>query len=68
MKNIFAKFYFLCYHKFIHGRMSEWSNVLVSKTGIPQGIMGSNPIPSANSKKSLKALQIKTFSVFYKPD
>lgn len=27
--------------------MSEWSNVLVSKTGIPKGIMGSNPIPSA---------------------
>lgn len=23
--------------------MSEWSNVLVSKTGIPQGIEGSNP-------------------------
>lgn len=29
------------------GRMSERLNVLVSKTGIPKGIMGSNPIPSA---------------------
>ena len=31
--------------------MSERLNVLVSKTGIPKGIMGSNPIPSAKSKK-----------------
>ena len=31
--------------------MSEWSNVLVSKTGIPQGIKGSNPFLSANEEK-----------------
>ncbi len=29
------------------GRVSEWSNVPVSKTGVPQGTAGSNPVPSA---------------------
>ncbi len=32
------------------GRVSEWSNVPVSKTGVPQGIAGSNPVPSATSE------------------
>ena len=31
------------------GGVSEWSNVPVSKTGVPQGTVGSNPIPSAKN-------------------
>ena len=29
------------------GRVSEWSNELVSKTSVPHGTAGSNPVPSA---------------------
>lgn len=37
--------------------MSEWSNVLVSKTGIPKGIEGSNP--------SLSAIKSPKYGAFY---
>ena len=32
--------------------MAEWSNAPVLKTGMPQGIVGSNPTPSAFSQVS----------------
>ena len=32
--------------------MAEWSNVPDSKSGVPQGTVGSNPTLSANHKKS----------------
>ena len=31
--------------------VSEWSNVPVSKTGVPQGIEGSNPSPCAKAQR-----------------
>ena len=34
--------------------MSEWSNELVSKTSVPHGTAGSNPVPSAKSSKGEK--------------
>lgn len=37
----------LCYNVLV-GRVSEWSNELVSKTSVPHGTAGSNPVPSAN--------------------
>ena len=37
-----------CVANAIRGRVSEWSNVLVSKTSVPQGTVGSNPTPSAS--------------------
>ena len=40
-----------------YGRMSEWSNVSVSKTDIPKGIGGSNPPSSAKNY----AIQIIAF-------
>ena len=33
-----------------HGGVAEWSNAPVLKTGIPQGIVGSNPTPSARAQ------------------
>ncbi len=33
-----------------HGGVAEWSNAPVLKTGIPQGIVGSNPTPSARAR------------------
>ena len=35
-----------------HGGVSEWSNVPPWKGGIPKGIAGSNPVPSATLDKS----------------
>ena len=36
----------------IDGEVSEWSNVLAWKAGIPKGIGGSNPLLSAKQEKS----------------
>ena len=36
---------------FLLGEVAEWSKAPVSKTGMPQGIVGSNPTLSATSRK-----------------
>lgn len=44
-----------CYNV-LSGRVSEWSNELVSKTSVPHGTAGSNPVPSAKLRRSNEIL------------
>jgi hypothetical protein len=40
---------------FTFGRVAEWSNAPVLKTGVPQGTGGSNPSPTAESRQAGRA-------------
>ena len=45
--------------------MAEWSNVPDSKSGVPQGTVGSNPTLSASNEKAFKFNDLKAFFIWY---